>query len=257
MSFVHREFRDGLDIVTLDRPDRLNALGPEVVEALCETFDAIEADGTPVVVLRAEGKHFCAGGDFAVMDRASALDAYGDVEPFNHLVRTLAARRALLIAAVQGAAVGAGLGLVLQADFVVAAPDAQFGTAFAQVGLSPDTGVLYSLPRRVGLTRAKELLLTGRKLGAEEARVWGIVTRIAEGVDVAGAALALADEIRAASPPHAIELGRRLLDQADGATLEQALVLEQLGQVLCRQTDDHAEAAAALQARRTPKFTGR
>jgi enoyl-CoA hydratase/carnithine racemase len=162
-----------------------------------------------------------------------------------------------LIAAVQGAAVGAGLGLVLLADFVVAAPDARFGAAFAQVGLVADTGVLYSLPRRVGLTRAKELLLTGRKLDAEEAQAWGIVTRIAEEGDVTGAAIALADETLAATPPHAIELGRRLLDQAEGATLEQALVLEQLSQSLCRQTDDHHEAAAALRQRRPPKFTGR
>jgi 2-(1,2-epoxy-1,2-dihydrophenyl)acetyl-CoA isomerase len=257
MSFVRRESRHGLEIVTLDRPDRLNALGPETVDGLCETFAAIEADGTPVVILAAEGRHFCAGGDFAAMDRPAALDAYRDMEPFHRLVRTLARRRALLIAAVQGAAVGAGLGLVLQADLVVAAPDARFGAAFAQVGLVPDTGVLYTLPRRVGLARAKELLLTGRKLGAEEALAWGIVTRIAADGDVAGAALALADEIRAATPPHAIELGRRLLDQADEATLEQALVLEQLGQTLCRQTDDHTEAAQALQARRPPKFTGR
>lgn len=256
MAFVRRESRDGLAIVTLDRPDRLNALGPEIVDELIETFAAVEADGTAVVVLAAAGRHFCAGGDFAAMERPSALGAYRDMELFHRLVHRLSNRRALLIAAVQGAAVGAGLGLVLQADLVVAGSDARFGAAFAQAGLVPDTGVLYSLPKRVGVSRAKELLLTGRKLGAEEALAWGLVTRIAAG-DVVTAAVALAEEIRAASPPHAIELGRRLLDQADEATLEQALVLEQLAQTLCRQTDDHQEAVSALQERRPAKFSGR
>jgi enoyl-CoA hydratase/carnithine racemase len=255
MDFVRRESRDGLEIVTLDRPDRLNALGREVVDELHDTFAALEADGASVVILAASGRHFCAGGDFAAMGRPSAVDAFRDMEPFHRLVRRLATRRALLIAAVQGAALGAGLGLVLAADLVVAAADARFGAAFAQAGLVPDTGVLYGLPRRVGVSRAKELLLTGRKLSAEEAQAWGIVTRITEG-DVLTGAVALAEEIMSATAPHAVELGRRLLDQADGATLDQALALEQLAQSLCRQTDDHAEAVAALQQRRPPKFTG-
>ncbi|HVW33499.1 MAG TPA: enoyl-CoA hydratase/isomerase family protein [Acidimicrobiia bacterium] len=257
MGFVRRERRDGFEIVTLDRPDRLNALGPEVIGELIETFIAVEADAAPVVVLGAAGKHFCAGGDFAVMGESSALGAYRDMEPFHRLARCLATRRALLIAAVQGAAVGAGLGLVLAADMIVAAPDARFGAAFAQAGLVPDTGVLYSLPRRVGVSRAKELVLTGRKLGAEEAQAWGLVTRIAAEGDALAGALALAAEIAAASPPHAIELGRRLLDQSTEATFDQALVLEQLAQTLCRQTDDYTEAVAALQQRRPAKFTGR
>jgi len=257
MGFVRREDRDGLAIVTLDRPDRLNALGSDVVDELTETFGSVDAEGVPVAILAAAGRHFCAGGDFAAMEQPTAVGAYRDMEPFQRLVRCLSNRRALLIAAVQGAAVGAGLGLVLQADLVVAAPDARFGAAFAQAGLVPDTGVLYGLPRRVGVSRAKELLLTGRNLEAEEAQAWGLVTRIAPDSDVLAAAVALAEEIMAVSPPHAIELGRRLVDQAAEATLEQALVLEQLAQTLCRQTEDHGEAVAALQERRPPKFRGR
>jgi 2-(1,2-epoxy-1,2-dihydrophenyl)acetyl-CoA isomerase len=257
MPFVRSERRDGVAVVTLDRPDRLNALSAEVLGELCEAFAAVDADGVPVAVLAAAGRHFCAGGDFAAMGRPAPIQGYRDMAPFHQVVRVLSARQALLIAAVQGAALGAGLGLVLQADLVVAAPDARFGTAFAQAGLVPDTGVLHSLPRRVGVARAKELLLTGRKLEAAEALNWGLVNRIAADGDAQGAALALAGEIRTASPPHTIELGRRLIDQAAEATLDQALVLEQLGQSLCLQTDDHQEAAAALQERRAPAFTGR
>src|SRR5882672_8522492 len=100
MTFVRGESRHGLDIVTLDRPDRLNALGSEMVDGLSEAFAALEADGSTLVVLAAEGRHFCAGGDFGAMDRPIALGAYRDMEPFHRLVKTLARRRALLIAAV-------------------------------------------------------------------------------------------------------------------------------------------------------------
>ncbi|CAB4929572.1 MAG: enoyl-CoA hydratase/isomerase family protein [Actinobacteria bacterium] len=187
------DVRDSIARITLNRPDRSNSFDLDAAREFCAVVERTAASQARAVLLTGNGPRFCAGGDVASMVVADDRAAY-----LRELARTLeAGLRAMselpipVIAAVQGAVAGAGLAVVLNADVVVASRSTKFLTAYAGIGLTPDCGVSYLLPRAVGQQRALELALTGRVLSADEALEWGLIAQVVEADDLA----TVADEL--------------------------------------------------------------
>jgi 2-(1,2-epoxy-1,2-dihydrophenyl)acetyl-CoA isomerase len=244
------EHDDTVVLVTLNRAERLNALSLELVRDLRTTLEDLDADPTVrVVVLTGAGRAFSAGADL----RAEPMSA--DVvlgEYYNPLVRTMAGLGTPLVAAVNGVAAGAGMAISLACDLRVAAAGATFRMAFVAVGLVPDAGATWLLPRAIGTARAAEMALTGRPVDAAEALAWGLVNEVVPDPDVVARALDVGRGVAAqASSTGAIRL--LLRDGADG-TLEQALEAELIAQVIAQRGPDFAEALAAFADKRRPRF---
>lgn len=204
---------DGVGHVELNRPDAANTIDLAFAHAFADAMEAVADDpDVRAVLLTGRGAMFCAGGDLGAMgaapDRAAFLQELADALHVG--VRRLDLLAKPVVVGVQGAAAGAGLSLVLGADLVVAARSASFVTAYTSVGLTPDGGQSWLLPRVVGLQRALELTLTPRRLSAEEALEWGVVTRVVDDGDALDAARALAERL-ASGPAEAFGQARRLL----------------------------------------------
>jgi enoyl-CoA hydratase/carnithine racemase len=236
--------------VELQRPPN-NFFSLEMISGLADALEALDADDEcRAVVLRAAGRHFCAGADFSGATAAAPVPARELYAAAVRLFRT----RTPIVAAVQGAAVGGGLGLALAADFRVAAPEARFSANFARLGFHQGFGLSVTLPAVVGQQRAAELLYTGRRITGDEAAAIGLVDRVVPATDLLDAATALAAEI-AGSAPLAVESIRRTLrgdlaDRVAAATEHEAAEQDRL-----RRTADFAEGTRAMAERRPPHFT--
>lgn len=210
--------------IVLDRPEASNAVdlatAAELGTAITTAADDAEARA---VLLTGAGKRFCAGGDVASMAQADDRAAYLHelAEALDGELQRLAALEKPVVVGVQGAVAGAGLAVMLSGDLVVAGASTRFVAAYAGVGLTPDCGLSWLLPRAVGQQRAAELLLTGRALGAEEAQDWGLVTRVVDDPAVEAEALALAEQL-AAGPAYALGQARRLLRDSWASTRAEA-----------------------------------
>lgn len=253
--------RDGVVVARLARPERMNAITFEMFDEFLALQSAVDADDDArVLVLTGEGRAFCAGLD---LDQARTLpempaavmlrrqECWADsVAGFRNL-------RTPVIAAVNGAAAGAGMALALAADIRVASSAARFNAAFVRIGLSGgDVGTSWLLPRLVGLGRASEIMLTGRFVEAEEALRIGMVTDVVGTDALLDRALEHAAAICANSPVGMALTKRVLQTNVDAPSLEAALELENRNQVLATRTDDMAEALEAFQAKRPPEFKG-
>lgn len=240
------EVADGVAVVTLNRPDCANAIDVALARALHDALEAVRCDTTVrAAVLRGEGAIFCAGGDVREMAAADDRSAYMEtlVSAAHRAARALAAVDVPVVAAVQGAAAGAGLGLAAACDVVVAGRSARFLAAFGAVGLTPDTGTSWYLPRVVGVRRALDLLVNGRRLSAEEALAWGLVTAVVDDGDVHGEALATAR--RMARTP-ALGEAFRLVRAGVERPLDEHLDDELATMVRAAGTDDAARSIAAF-----------
>jgi len=256
----------GVTHVVLNRPDRFNALEAESVEQLHRAFDAIAR--TPeirVVVLRGEGKHFCAGADLAghgVAPRGDGSHSPQDWMAVQQHISTLVPRLRTLpqpvIAAVHGAASGGGFALALASDIRICAQDARFNAAFVRVGLSGcDIGVSWLLPRLVGASRAFELLLTGRFLDAHEAQRIGLVLDVVASDELLARAGEVAEAI-VANSPHGVRMTKKVMwAQLETGSLQAGLALEDATQVGAALSADHREAVSAFVEHRPPRFTDR
>ena len=252
--------RDGrVALVTLNRPEARNALDMPMRRALAEALAELADDaGVGALVLRGAGEHFCAGGDVKLMQERpiSAVEGQARVEALNRVVRALARFRAPTLAMVDGFAVGAGCNLALACDLVIASSRARFGEVFARLGLIPDGGGTYFLPRRVGLSKAKELAFTGQLVDAAEAERIGLVNRVVPPAELEPATRALAHRI-ADGPPRAHALAKVMLDRSLAVDLDTALAWEALGQGSLIESEDHREGLDAFFAKRSPQFRGR
>jgi 2-(1,2-epoxy-1,2-dihydrophenyl)acetyl-CoA isomerase len=249
---------EGVATLTLNRPEARNALDMAMRRDLEEALTRLAGDASVrVLVVRGAGEHFCAGGDVKFMrdNPMSAADGQTRVEAINRAVLALARFRAPTIAMVDGAAAGAGCNLALACDLVVASDRARFGEMFARIGLIPDAGGTYFLPRRVGPARAKELVFTGDIVDAREAERIGLVNRVVPAADLERETLALARRI-ADGPPAALAAAKALLDRAPGLDLESALHWEALTQARMIAGADHREGLRAFFEKRAPRFTG-
>jgi 2-(1,2-epoxy-1,2-dihydrophenyl)acetyl-CoA isomerase len=256
------DVQDSVATLTLNRPERLNALGDTLRDDL---YDAVlRATGDPgvrAIVLTGAGRGFCSGGDVKAMNEAREARAerpvLDKVAPSRDRV-LLAMQEAPqpIIAAVNGAAAGAGMNLALACDIRLAATTARFGETFVKRGLHPDWGGTYFLPRIVGLAKACELIFTGEMIDAEEGLRLGIVSAIYPPEDLLPATRDLAARI-AAGPPLAIRLARRALYRNQTADLQSALEFETFAQNVCSETDDAREGIRAFVEKRAPRFHGR
>ena len=252
----------GVLTLTMNRPDKRNALNPEMMQALLDALrDAAGNAAVKVLVLTGAGDAFCAGGDVGAMASgnlfAASYEASVDI-----LRQKMEAPRLLhelgkpTIARVRGAAAGAGLSLALACDLRIADETAQFVTAFAKVGASGDYGGSWFLARLVGVAKAKELYFTSPRVGAREALALGLVNRVVADGELDAAVDALAGSL-AAGPSIALNYMKRNFNAvADGLPLAALLDLEAARMVRSMQTADHREAARAFVEKRAPRFTG-
>lgn len=256
-SMVRPDLRSGILTLTLARPEKKNALDLDTLAALRSHIEAAGLDpAIRLIILAAEGDVFCGGGDIEVM-RQFAGDAQATLARLrgglNRLVLAMRACPKPIIAQVQGNAYGAGAILAFQCDLALAADDAQFSMSFRHVGLIPDTGGTWLLPRAVGLQRAKHLTWTAAPFSAGDAERWGLILRSVPKPQLAGAVAHLAQAL-AEGPAATMALAKRALRLNEAATLEEALEREAHLQAQAFLTAEHAEGRDAFFARRKPDF---
>ena len=242
--------------VTLNRPEVLNAFNGAMHQALSEALKAARADDVRAVVLTGAGRGFCVGQDLSEF-RNAAGDIGSRLRGSYH--PNVAAIRALekpVIAAVNGAAAGAGLSFACACDLRIASDQATFVPAFVNVGLVPDSGGTFFVTRLVGQARAFEWLCSGRRLTAGEAHAWGIVSEVVEAEALPARAADLAAAL-AALPTRAIGMTKRLLDRAPDVTLDEQLEWEAQLQAAATRSQDFREGVAAFLEKRQPQFEGR
>jgi 2-(1,2-epoxy-1,2-dihydrophenyl)acetyl-CoA isomerase len=256
------EVKDGVATLTLNRPERLNALGDTLRDDLQDAVTRASDDAdVRVMIVTGAGKGFCSGGDVKAM---SERKTSGSGRPLMEKVapgrdRTVQALRDApkpVIAAVNGAAAGAGMNLALACDMRIASTAAKFSQAFVRRGLHPDWGGTYFLPRVVGTAKACELIFTGEVIDAQEALRLGIVSAVHPAEELLPAAHALARKI-ADGPPIAIRLAKRAIYHNLDCDLRQALEFETFAQNICFDTEDAAEGIKAFVEKRPPAFKGK
>jgi 2-(1,2-epoxy-1,2-dihydrophenyl)acetyl-CoA isomerase len=251
------EIADGVATVTLDRPDALNAFNVPLKEALRATFEGFATDGSVrAVVLTGAGRAFCAGQDLRERLEPDALPLADEIRArYNPLLLSMRRLGKPIIGAINGVAAGAGASLALACDIRIAADGASFLLAFGRVGLIPDTGATWLLPRLVGTAKAAELALTTDPLSAADAERLGLVARVVPADDLMTEAAALASRL-AAGAPVALALTKEALERSWESTLEEQLEIEAELQGQAGSTADHAEGIAAFLERRPPRFRG-
>lgn len=264
-SWVLSEREEGLAIITLNRPDRLNALSGELMDLLVMRVRAVAEDcGVRAVLLRAAGRGFCAGGDMKSGTVKAEVRAQMTTEALVASLRRQMETSNLLhtmpkptVTALRGAVMGAGVGLGLSADFRVASDRLSLNTAFAGLGFSGDFGGSYFLTRLAGPSVARELMMRPRKLGADEALRLGLVSQVVPDDQLDDVALTLAREL-ASGPTIAFQHMKRSLNAtADGASLSEVLDLEASAMVRTGSTQDHKEAVKAFMEKRPPVYSCR
>lgn len=243
--------------LTLDRPDRLNAMADPMWDALYGHLATIAADeGIRAVILTGAGRAFCSGGDVTGMARSDIVTGRARSQKRHRAVLALYNLEKPVIAAARGAVYGIGNALALACDLVVASDTAKFSMAFKKVGVVPDGGAIFFLTQNLGIARAKELVYTARVVPAAEALALGLVARVVPDDRLESEARALAAEM-AGSATYALALAKKMFHSMYVPTLEQLLELETLATGAARLTHDHQEGVAAFKEKRPPKFLGR
>jgi len=252
---------DGVATVTLNRPDRLNSFTAAMHEELRAALAAAREDkSVRCLLLTGAGRGFCAGQDLsdrAVAPGQEAPDLGASIETnYNPLVRTLRELPMPVVCAVNGVAAGAGANIALACDIVLAARSASFIQAFCKIGLIPDSGGTWTLPRLVGHARAMGLAMLGDKLSAEQAEAWGMIWKAVDDDKLAAEAGALARQL-ATQPTQGLALIKRALNVSLDNDLDSQLDLERDLQREAGRTQDYREGVAAFVGKRAPKFEGR
>lgn len=253
------ELDNGVAVIRINRPEVLNALNPGAVDALGRALVQAVADGARCIVLTGEGRAFCSGADLSAGDdgnKAAANRADSVLQKNYHpLLRLLRDCPVPLVAAVNGPAVGAGMSIALMGDIITAAKGAYFLQAFARIGLVPDCGSSWLLPRLVGSARARELSLLADKLPAETALDWGLVNRIFEPDALMDETMTIARRL-ADGPVNGLAGIRKLYWESDGNSFEEQLNLEDEIQFGASLGPEFAEGVAAFTEKRAPDFRG-
>lgn len=258
MRLILTETRDGVATITLNRPEKLNAFGGTMREELIEALDAAATDATiGCVVITGAGRGFCAGGDIDAMLR---MQQEGDAASFGSLLEAgravatrLRAMPKLAVAMVNGVAAGAGCNLALACDYRIASAEATLGQTFVRIGLHPDWGGSFFLPRLVGPSRALELMASGRMVAAEEALAIGMVDRVVPADRLASETLAFARAI-AAGPRSAIAAIKKAVHASAANDLDAQLALEIAHQQAAFASNEAREGIAAFLEKRAPRF---
>jgi 2-(1,2-epoxy-1,2-dihydrophenyl)acetyl-CoA isomerase len=242
--------------ITIARPDKLNALSGQTVDELRAAVEESAGSGARCLLITGEGRGFSSGADLA---SGSGLpdDVGASLEKhFNPLMEALFALPIPVVAAVNGAAAGAGASLALAADIVIAARSAYFLQAFVNIGLIPDAGATWLLPRLAGRARAMEMMMLGERIPAEQALAWGLVSRMVEDEEIGPESVALATRL-AQGPTVALGLIRKLARESQHLSLSEALAAERVAQREAGRTEDFPRAVMAFLQKQKPSFEGR
>lgn len=250
------EAEDSVTILTLNDPGRRNAISPDMRMQLVDRLDAALADdGCRAIVLTGAGGHFCAGGDLTNFGGMSGIEARRRMISVHRVIRALVTGEKPVVAALEGSVSGGGLSLAACCDIAVAAASARFSAAFNRVGLVPDMGASWVLPLRMGLGRARMVMMTGETFDAATAERWGLVERVVGDGETRAVALALARDL-ATRAPLALGFTKALLAQMP-RDLDTMLRAEADAQALLFATSDLEEGRSAFLEKRRPNFSGR
>jgi len=260
-AVVLEKKHEGIATLVMNRPDRLNALNNELASALNDTLGRIAGDDTVrVVVITGAGRAFCAGGDLGALGKGRQTGATHELEPLlragMQMVLKMRTMPQPVIAAVNGAAAGAGMNIALAADIRIATEEATFGQNFAKVGLFPDYGGTYFLPQLVGPAKAAELFYTGDMIDAKTALTLGLVNEVVPAAQLEAAVKTLAQKI-AQGPSLPIRAVKKALFASEEKELARALDNEVREQIRCYLSDDGNEGIRAFFEKRPPKFQGK
>jgi len=255
------EIAAGVGTITLNRPDKMNALTVEMCGELADALSALSADATVrCIVLTGAGKAFCAGADIGLLkdlherqDQGMGARLVDGCREIYHLMR---AAPQPVLCALNGVAAGGGANLALACDLRIAADSARIGQVFAKLGLHPDWGGTYFLPRLVGPAKALELFLSAELVDAARLLELGLVNRVVPAAELADAARAWAGQI-ASAPPQAVRRAKQAVYRSESSSLDEMLTYELDAQLACFATQDFSEGLAAFLGKREPRFTGR
>jgi 2-(1,2-epoxy-1,2-dihydrophenyl)acetyl-CoA isomerase len=258
MGDLRVEVADSVATLTLDRPDALNSLTVPLKEELLATFRRLGRDrDVRALILTGAGRAFCAGQDLRERLEPGATPLATEVrERYNPLILAMRLLEQPIIGAINGVAAGAGASLAFACDIRIAAENASFLLAFGRIGLIPDSGATWFLPRLVGPAKAAEIALTGDALSAADAERFGLVARVVPSESLPDEARTLAVRL-ASGAPREIALTKRALNRSWDATLEESLDYEAWLQGVAGATDDHREGLAAFVEKRPPRFSGK
>jgi len=243
---------DGIAVVSLNRPEILNVLSNTMCKEATQLLKSLEKDpNVRAIVLTGEGRAFCAGLDLSEIrtGEGDTVSIYRRMEAANSLIVLLTEIMKPIVAAVNGVATASGMNLCLACDLVVASRNAKFSQNFGHVGLIPDVGGAYLLPRIAGVSKAKEIIFLDRELSAEEAQRLDIVTQLVEPEQVMDTAKTLARKM-AAGPSFAFSIAKKMLGKCEEMDITTALHMESLSQALLTNTEDHKKGMEAFFARR-------
>ena len=265
MSMITLERRGAVAVLTLNRPENLNALGApgdgDQVRAACEEINADQS--VRCAILTGAGRAFSAGGDVKAMKAREGAFGGGGVgirdnyrTNIHRVVRSIYGLEVPSIAAVNGAAIGLGCDVACMCDIRIAADTARFGVTFLKLGLIPGDGGAWLLPRTVGMSRAAEMLFTGDVVDAATAAEWGLVSRVVPAGELMDEAMKLAERI-AQQPPHALRLAKNLLRHGTTASYDTLMDMSAAAQAIAHLTEDHMEGVDAILEKRRPEFKGR
>jgi 2-(1,2-epoxy-1,2-dihydrophenyl)acetyl-CoA isomerase len=254
---VRLDIRSGIANIRLNRPDRLNALDVPLADALLDALARVDADpSVKAVTLTGEGRAFMAGGDISLFHKSAenaSREAAGLIAMFHQIIRLIRRMKPPVIAGVQGAVAGGGLGLALACDLVIAADNASFVPAYTRIGTSPDGGTTWSITRLIGQRRALEWIMLGDPMSAADAATIGLINRVVAAEKLDGEIAALAQRV-AAGPAFAFASVKRLVHQARSNSFDEQLEAEREGFIAAARTKDFREGIAAFFERRPPVF---
>lgn len=248
----------GIATITLNRPDAMNSMNKGLVDDLIAALTDVKQDPeTRVVVLTGAGKAFCAGGDlFYLASLTEPIVAHRFIGRAGTIISLIRGMEKPVIAKVNGVAAGAGFNIAMACDIVIVAKSVKFAQSFAKVGLVPDCGGFYLLPRVVGMHKAKELMFTADLIDADTALLLGIANQVVDEAELTDKVNKLAIRL-ASGAPIALAFIKKMVNRSDDLDLESTLAFEEDIQCICMQTADHQEGVKAFKEKRAPAFQGR